>query len=405
LNKAIFFLFIALICVFIESFFSMFEMAAVSLNKVKLYYKASKNNKKAKWLEFLLKKPSYLFGTTLIMVNTVMQLGSEAARRFYEALNLSPDWAPLSQIMIVTIFGELSPLFAARKHSEHVAYFFVPVVLFMSKILTPFIIVIDRISKFCNILFKTPSNEYFLSKEELEKALEEPSKTKKTEKNIDSVISNIFSLKEKRVSSIMMPLNLVKIIPSNMSIKEVKTILEITYYPFLPIYHKNTYNIVAISYPRDLLKVQTNNILDFSKPAWFISEDTLILNVLKQFRTNKQTIAVVLNSFGKSIGFVSLDQVEDVIFGEYPLKEKILENDGETLIQKTLPGEMLLSEFNSRFNNNLSHENALTLSDLICDILGHHPSEGEIVHFSKYEFIVLEMSILGIEKVKVNTIQ
>ena len=151
MNKAIFFLFIALICVFIESFFSMFEMAAVSLNKVKLYYKASKNNKKAKWLEFLLKKPSYLFGTTLIMVNTVMQLGSEAARRFYEALNLSPDWAPLSQIMIVTIFGELSPLFAARKHSEHVAYFFVPVVLFMSKILTPFIIVIDRISKFCNI--------------------------------------------------------------------------------------------------------------------------------------------------------------------------------------------------------------------------------------------------------------
>ncbi|NGX30627.1 MAG: hypothetical protein K940chlam4_01478, partial [Candidatus Anoxychlamydiales bacterium] len=114
MNKTLFFLFLALFCVLVESFFSMFEMAAVSLNKVKLHYRASKNRKKAKWLEFLLNNPSYLFGTTLIMVNTVMQIGSEAARRFYESLSISPDYAPFTQTLIVLIFGELAPLFAAR---------------------------------------------------------------------------------------------------------------------------------------------------------------------------------------------------------------------------------------------------------------------------------------------------
>jgi len=176
MTTTIYFLFLALLCVFIESFFSMFEMASVSLNKVKLHYRASKKNRKATWLEFLLNKPSYLFGTTLISVNTVMQIGSEAARRFYESINISPDFAPVTQILIVLIFGELAPLFAARKHSEHVAYICIPIVYVIARILTPFILIIDKISKASNLIFGKSKREFFLSKEELQKAIEEPTK-------------------------------------------------------------------------------------------------------------------------------------------------------------------------------------------------------------------------------------
>ena len=131
------FLLIALVCVVVEGFFSMFEMACVSLNKVKLQYAVSKKAKKAIWINALLNKPAHLFGTTLIVVNTVIQIGSEAARRFYESIGISPDFAPVTQIIIVLIFGELVPLFAARRYPEHVAKLGVPVAYFVSKILTP----------------------------------------------------------------------------------------------------------------------------------------------------------------------------------------------------------------------------------------------------------------------------
>ena len=406
MKTAMLFLIIALVCVLMESFFSMFEMACVSLNKVKLRYWAAKKTKRAVWLEFLLNKPSNLFGTTIIAVNTVMQIGSEAARRFYESLNLSPDWAPLSQIIVVLIFGELAPLFAARRHSEHVAYLSVPIVYVISRIFTPLVWVIEKISKASNLLFGRPKLEFFLSKEELQKALEEPTKSSKIEsKSLDTIISSIFSLKEKQASSIMIPINLVKIIPSNFTLNQLQRALSLKYFPCIPLYHNNVHNIVAVAYPRDLLKANENNrVMDFAKPPWFITEDMLTLDVLKQFRTNNQSIAVVVDKSGKSIGFITLDQIEDLIFGRYPLDIKKPIVKEEIIIEKTLPGDMLLLEFNKKFKSNLQYKDAKTLSDLIILVLDHHPSIGEILHFEKYEFTVVEPTLLGIEKVKVKTI-
>ena len=172
MRTTLYFIVLALLCVFIEGFFSMFEMALVSFDKTRLQYYASKNYKRAVWLQFLINKPSRLFGTTLIVVNFVLQLGSEAARRFFESISLSPDYASISQTLLVVIFAELSPMFAARRHSEHVALLCVPIVYFCSKFCIPFIWMIEFISKITNKIFKKPLQSYMdLSKEELQKAL------------------------------------------------------------------------------------------------------------------------------------------------------------------------------------------------------------------------------------------
>lgn len=77
------FLVLTLICLIIQGFFSMQEMACVSFNRVRLQYYAYKGNRRARYLSRLLHHPTTLFGTTLIGVNAAMQLGSEFARRFY----------------------------------------------------------------------------------------------------------------------------------------------------------------------------------------------------------------------------------------------------------------------------------------------------------------------------------
>ena len=101
--------FMIVICLFVQGFYAMLEMACVSFNKVRLQYYVSKNNRRAKWLTHLLNHPAQLFGTTLIGVNAAMQLGSEFSRQFYIALGVSPDYAPLSQVFIVLIFAEIAP--------------------------------------------------------------------------------------------------------------------------------------------------------------------------------------------------------------------------------------------------------------------------------------------------------
>jgi len=58
-----------LICVVIQGFFAMAEMACVSFNKVRLQYYISKGSKRAIWLSDLLHNPARLFGTALICIN------------------------------------------------------------------------------------------------------------------------------------------------------------------------------------------------------------------------------------------------------------------------------------------------------------------------------------------------
>ena len=95
------------------AFFSMSEMACVSFNKIRLQYYFSKGNTRAIWLNHLLHNPSRLFGTTLIMVSLAMVIGSECAREFHSSIGLDPDLAPLTQVILVVIFGE-RPLFSRQ---------------------------------------------------------------------------------------------------------------------------------------------------------------------------------------------------------------------------------------------------------------------------------------------------
>lgn len=174
-STALWWLFFNLLSIFLLGFYSMMEMACVSFNKIRLHYYVYKGNKRAKWLNYLLHHPFRLFGTTLIGVNVSMVVGSECAREFHSAVGLDPDLAPLSQVILVVIFGELAPMFAARLFPEYIAMMGVPLIYASAKLLSPALKLIGLISNLVNFFIKGKSHDadIFLSQEELQNILEE----------------------------------------------------------------------------------------------------------------------------------------------------------------------------------------------------------------------------------------
>ena len=408
LNNWYFFLLIIFLCLIIEGFFSMMEMAVVSLNKIRLNYYATQKNKKALKLTHLLAQPSRLFGTTLLIVNTVVQIGSEAARRFYESLHLSPDWAPFTQTMLVVIFAELAPLFAARRHAEQVALQGSTILMFFANILSPVIWLIDKFSHLMNrFLGADKSSNIFLSKEEIKRAFEEKQPKRAKKRHVDVIVDHIFMLKNKIANELMRPLDEIHLISSPSTVEEVMQIIEKDFVDFLPIYCQTLHNIVGIVYPNNLLKASPyERISSCSISPWFVTKDALILDLLEQFRFNNQRVAVVLNEKGQACGFITLEHIMDEIFGpkvEIALSEE-KSNKKQTVIERTLSGDMTLEEFNKQFHAHLSHEEASTISDLLTAILQHHPSEGEIIYIDRFEFCVIEPSLLGVKVVAVKSI-
>ncbi|HEX2579451.1 MAG TPA: hemolysin family protein [Rhabdochlamydiaceae bacterium] len=390
-----FFLTIIIICLVVQGFFAMAEMACVSFNKVRLQYYVSKGNRRAIWLSSLLQHPGRLFGTALICVNTALQVGSEAARRFYESLHLSPDLAPLSQVFIVLIFAEIAPLFAGRRYAEHAAMISVPVLYAVSFVLRPIIWLFDGFCRLVHRILGTSQDAgLYLSREELQKILEE-----KDEEEFNTIAAHIFALRNMTAKELMQPLRSTQLIPSICTVSEMRSLLNSRYCPFVPIFHKQPENIIAIAYPRDLLRLQeTKKVRDYARAPWFITEKDSIMAILRQFRRNNQTVAIVLNEAGLARGILTLDEIIDEIFGlpdTWMSFEEMTPKARHIVVDRTFPGDTRIEEFNKTYHVNLDAHGAETLEELVTQLLGHTPALGEVVRIEQFELRVEEASLLG----------
>lgn len=396
------YLFFTLLAVLIQGIFAFFEMACVSFNKVRLQYYVSIGTKRALWLNYLLKTPSRLFGTTLIGITASLVFGSECGRRFYESVELNPDLAPLTQVPLVVIFGELAPMFAARRHPEQAAMLLVPIMIVIAKILFPFTWAFDTLSKLLHKgMGKETQTPLFLTKEEVRLAFEE---TEAGPDEFNAAVSQIFQLKNLSAAQLMTPLASVQMVPTGATLRDVRHLLSVHYTPIVPIYHRNPQNIVAIATLRDLLSLEEQKkVIDAAKSPWFVTRDTSILQLLQQFKRNHQRTAVILEPTGQAAGILTLDQILDEIFGEEALRV-VVEEKGH-FIHRTLSGEMSVSEFNKEFDANLPEGKGDTLSDLIVSHLHPLPVKGESVRIETLEFIIEEPTLRGIKTLSVHTIQ
>ncbi|MGM0440298.1 MAG: hemolysin family protein [Chlamydiota bacterium] len=413
-NQALLWLLLTLTFIAIHAFYTMIEMAGVSFNKVRLQYYISKGNKRAIWLNHLLHRPTRLFGTTLLGVNIALQMGSECSRELYSALNINPNLAPITQVLLVTIFAEVSPMFAARRYAEHVAMLGAPILYFSSKIMTPAIWIIDIIARMVNFLIGSNSNKsvLHLSRDEIQKAIENPEHTLMSPDEPDdfnAIARNIFYLHDKTADQIMTPLKEVQMLPSACTIAHMRNILRQAYYPTLPVYHRSRQNVVGIAVPRKLISVPDHHyVREYITPPWFITRNADLHQILTEFRSSNRNIAIVLNRQGHAIGILTLQDIFDEIFGEMQLPKgsippaKLARH--HLIIERTLPGNIRIADFNRQYGSDLPAYGQETLSQLIRHLLGHEPEKGETVNVGRFEFTVLETFLLGAQTIYVRSI-
>lgn len=392
------------------AFFSMSEMACVSLNKIRLQYYVGIGNARAYRLNELLKKPSHLFGATLIGVNMALVFSSEFARQTFAALGLDPDFAPLVQVLLVVIFGELAPMFAARHYSEHVAMMFIPFLSAWSRCMQPLLWAIDKLTKLVHILFGKRGKQeenFYLSKEELLSLITEGEEDESVHSSeFNAIVSNIFTLKTKSAEKAMNPLQSSHLISSTTSIGELRELLKKTGVEFFPVYTRELKNIIGVIFPRDVLRIDDHRrVKEHMRAPWFIDQTTPVLDILQQFRRNNQSVAIVLNDKGVGVGILSLQDILDEIFSTTQLEKKTLSEDFQEklLIERTFPGDMSIREFNEMYKSSIDPQGCVTFSELILQNLGHHPEEGESIFISPFEIIVKETSFLEIKTILIKT--
>lgn len=396
------FLSFTLLSIFIQGLIALFEMAAVSFNKVRLHYYLSLKHRRAVWLRYLIERPSRLFGTTLIGITTALQVGSECSRRWYEAMGLNPDFAPLSQIFLVMVFGEMAPMFAGRRHPERIAIALVPLMIALNHLLTPFIWAFDALSTALHRLMGTSKEvPLYLSREEVKSAFEE---REEIEDEWNAVMGRIFLLKNLTAKDIMTPLGAVAMAPIEATLGELKQLLSGRLPEAIPLYQHVRHRVTAIVALRDLIGLQdTDKIAQPSHSPWFVLEEVSVLEILEQFRQNNQSAAIILRTTGQASGLLTLDSILTQIFGKEstPSAKPLLP---QLFVERTLSGALLISDFNREFQAHLDDAEGRTLSDLIFIVLEHSPVKGETITIGSFEFTVEELTLMGVKTVSVRSL-
>jgi magnesium and cobalt transporter len=167
-----------------------------------------------------------------------------------------------------------------------------------------------------------------------------------------------------------------------------------------PVYENERENIIGILLAKDLLKLQRApelNIRALLRPAVFVPESKGLNDLLREFRGNRNHLAVVIDEFGRIAGLITIEDVLEQIVGEIEDEFDIAEDEGDIfgLADRTyrVSGDTAIERVSEAFGVNLAVTGAAqdfdTIGGLVAHEMGHVPKRGERHTLAGLDFFVL----------------
>ncbi len=163
-----------------------------------------------------------------------------------------------------------------------------------------------------------------------------------------------------------------------------------------PVYEGERENIIGILLAKDLLKLQRApelNIRALLRPATFVPESKGLNDLLREFRGNRNHLAIVIDEFGRVAGLITIEDVLEEIVGEIEDEFDVAEDDGDifALADKTwrVSGDTPIERINESFGLHLPEDDFDTIGGWIAHTLGRVPRRGEHLDAEGLRFLVL----------------
>jgi magnesium and cobalt transporter len=183
-----------------------------------------------------------------------------------------------------------------------------------------------------------------------------------------------------------------------------------------PVFEGDKENIIGILLAKDLLKLQRApelNIRALLRPAVFVPESKGLNDLLRDFRGNRNHLAIVIDEFGRVAGLITIEDVLEQIVGEIEDEFDIAEDEGDIfgLADRTyrVSGDTPIERVNEAFGVNLvaadPEDSFDTIGGLIAHEMGHVPKRGEHLALAGLNFVVLHTKGGAVRWFKVSPVQ
>lgn len=221
----------------------------------------------------------------------------------------------------------------------------------------------------------------------VEQAIREASEEGELDKEEGSMLLSVLTLDELQVQDIMTPRTDIACASDEECIRQVAELIITTGHSRIPIYSGNRDNIIGILHAKDLLEhlldpaEQDRSASSIMRDPFFVPETKNVLDLLQEFRTRKNHLAVILDEYGGTAGLVTIEDVIEEIVGDIedehdtPKEEEIaLQGDGSYLIS----GRAYIDDLNDTLGLAVHCDEVDTLGGYLTHLAGRVPEAGEV---------------------------
>ena len=212
-----------------------------------------------------------------------------------------------------------------------------------------------------------------------------------------SMIEGVLQVSEMTVRDVMIPRSQMDCVSIDDEPEAFLPLVLETRHSRFPVIGESKDDVVGILLAKELLNYYRNpesfSLRDTLRPAVFIPESKRLNVLLREFRTNRNHIAIVVDEYGGVSGLVTIEDVLEQIVGdiedEYDFDETedniIAEGGGRFRVK----AQTEVGDFNSRFGSRLSDETVDTVGGLVVHAFGRLPKRGETVTIGDWRFRIV----------------
>jgi CBS domain containing-hemolysin-like protein len=419
--------------VLLNGFFVAAEFSLVSVRQTRITELVENGNTSAEVVQEALKNPDRVIAATQLGITlaslSLGWIGEPALSHFIEPiLDLFPiEMRPglshsisagLAFGMITflhVVVGELAPKSIALQNPERTSLAIARPTLWSERIFKPFIWVLNGAG---NALLRwvgvrpASGHELVHSVEELKMLVTASTEGGVVAPQESEMLHAIFQFGDLLARQVMIPRTEIIAVEADLPLVDIIPLITESTYTKFPVYDDNLDVILGNIHAKDLLRImqepgwQESTARSLVREPIFVPETMLVSTLLRQFRDNRQHIAIVLDEFGGTAGLVTLEDLLEEIVGEVsdpfdrvtPEIEKL--PDGSILID----GLTLIEDVNNYLSLDLIDPNYDTIAGFTLGRMGYIPNVNDSIECDNVRIEVDSMDGMRIERVKLTRI-
>ncbi|KTG24017.1 magnesium/cobalt efflux protein [Idiomarina sp. WRN-38] len=252
------------------------------------------------------------------------------------------------------------------------------------------------------------------SREELVDLIQDAEERDLIDNDTKEMIEGVLDVAELKVRDIMIPRSQMVTIDVHQSVEEFLPIVIESQHSRYPVVTDNKDQVEGILLAKDLLSYGFNatdeefSLDKVMRPAVIVPESKRVDVLLKDFRSNRYHMAIVVDEYGGVSGLVTIEDILEEIVGEIEDETDINENDDKQNIRRLSPTRYsvkaltTIEDFNEYFKSEFSDEEHDTVGGLIAHGFGHLPQAGEEITLGNFTFRITNADKRRIQQLQVS---